>query len=88
LLARRAVRKFVVVSRYLAGAGLAGGLASGAGAGRAGAAPVVVPGSEFDRGVTSRIPVGAAGGEVRSVFWAVEVGGDVPAWFTLELFSP
>ena len=56
-----------------------GGLAAGGASGRAGAAPVVAPGSVLGRGVTSRIPVGAVGGEVRSVFWAVEVGGVVPA---------
>jgi hypothetical protein len=41
---------------------------------------VVIPGSALlARGVTSRMPEGAAGGEVRSVFCAVEVAGDVPA---------
>jgi hypothetical protein len=88
-------------SRYLlAGAlsigGLAGGLperfmsgpvgdAEGGWAGCAGAAPVVIPGSVLVRGVTSRMPGGAAGGDVCAVFWAV---GDVPAWLIDELFRP
>ena len=67
---------------YLLGA-VVGAAGAGAGAvcGRVGAAPVVIPGSVLVpvRGVTSRMPVGAAGGEVRSVFCAVDVAGDVPA---------
>ena len=50
-----------------------------------GAAPVVTPGAVLGRGVTSRMPAGAAGGETCVVFWAVD---DVPAWLIVELFSP
>ena len=39
------------------------GAADGGAAGRAGAAPVVTPGSVLARGVTSRMPGGAAGGD-------------------------
>ena len=53
--------------------------------GRAGAAPVVIPWSVLARGVTSRMPGGAAGGEVCVVFWAVE---EVPGWLIDELFRP
>ena len=76
-------------SRYLLGA-VVGAAGAGGVCGRAGAAPVVIPGSVLVlvRGVTSRMPVGAAGGEVRSVFCAVDVVGVVPAWLTVELFSP
>ena len=58
----------VGVSGYFAAGAPAGGVAvvfmfglAGA-AGRAGAAPVVVPGSVLAFGVTSRMPGGAAGG--------------------------
>ena len=53
--------------------------------GCAGAAPVVIPGSVLARGVTSRMPGGAAGGELCWVFCAVEVA---PSWWTEELFRP
>ena len=61
------------------------GAEAGGACGRAGAEPVVIPGSELARGVTSRGPVGAAGGEE---FCAVDVVGDVPAWLMVELFRP
>ena len=56
------------------------GVAGGAGGfvevgGVAGAAPVVMPGCALERGVTSRMPGGAAGAAC-GVFWAV---ADVPA---------
>jgi hypothetical protein len=75
-------------SRYLlAGALSVGGLAerfmswpagaeAGGVAGRVGAAPVVMPRSELPRGVTSRMPGGAAGDVDGWVFCAVV---DVPA---------
>jgi hypothetical protein len=64
--------------RYLAGAALlAGGLL--------GAEPVVVPGLVLGRGVTSRMPEGAAGAAGCAVFCAVE---DVPAWLIEVLFRP
>ncbi len=43
------------------------------------AEPVVMPGSLFARGVTSRMPGGAAGGDVAGAFWAVVAGGAVLA---------
>ena len=52
--------------------------------GLAGAEPVVVPGWLLGaRGVTSRMPGGAAGGEVDADFWAVAGAGAVAAfcWF-------
>src|SRR3954452_23322301 len=86
-------RDVIRVTRYLlAGAVSAGGLAalfiSGlAGAGRAGAAPVVMPGWSLGRGVTSRMPGGAAGGFAGWV-WAVCEGGVVPAWLMVVLLRP
>jgi hypothetical protein len=62
-----------LVAPELAGAGGASGFKD---LGFAGAAPVVMPGWLLERGVTSRMPGGAAGGESCAVFWAVE---DVPA---------
>jgi hypothetical protein len=55
----------------------------------AGAAPVVTPGFKLPRGVTSRIPGGAAG-KVGAEFCAVAGEGVVAAscWCTDELFSP
>src|SRR5258708_19533614 len=62
-----------VARRYLLGALLSDGLAgrfiwagavAGGICGRAGAAPVVIPWSALACGVTSRMPGGAAGGEV------------------------
>ena len=79
-------------SRYLLGAGVAGAGVTGAGfagvgdgeaCGRAGAAPVVTPWSVLARGVTSRMPGGAAGGE-DCVFCAVD---DVPGFIDV-LFRP
>ena len=82
----------VIARRYLLGAlrpadcrTVAVGAVAGGVCGRAGAAPVVMPGSVLARGVTSRMPGGAAGGDVCVVFWAVE---DVPAWLIDELFRP
>ena len=49
---------------------------AGGACGFAGAAPVVMPGWALERGVTSRMPGGGAGGCSCAVFWAVE---DVPA---------
>ena len=63
------------------------GAEAGGVCGRAGAAPVVTPGSVLARGVTSRMPGGAAGGD-DGVFCAVEDVGDVPAWLMVELFRP
>jgi hypothetical protein len=51
-----------------------------------GAAPVVTPGEVLLRGVTSRMPGGAAG--LAGVVCAVFAGGSVEAWFTLVLFKP
>jgi hypothetical protein len=65
--------------RFISAGAVAGGVC-----GCAGAAPVVTPGLELGRGVTSRMPAGAAGG-VDCVFWAVEA---VPAWLMVELFRP
>ena len=49
--------------------------------GLAGAEPVVVPGPVFgERGVTSRMPGGAAGGEVEAEFCAVAGAGVVAAF--------
>jgi hypothetical protein len=72
-------------------AGALAGLAGGGGV--CGAAPVVTPGPVFGRGVTSRIPGGAAGGEVGPVFWAVVGAGFwavevVPLWRIDELLNP
>src|SRR5262245_46110944 len=61
-------------------------LAGGVVAGRLVAAPVVVPGWLLLRGVTSRMPGGAAG--LAGVVCAVWLGGVVPAWFTVVLFKP
>src|ERR1700712_434849 len=58
--------------------------------GRAGAAPVVTPGSALVRGVTSRMPGGAPGGLLCAVFCvagAVAVE-PVPAGFIDELLRP
>jgi hypothetical protein len=81
-------------SVYLLAGASAGGLAdlfmsvlAGGVAGRAGAAPVVVPGWAFERGVTSRMPGGAAGGLAGWVC-AVCAGGVVLAWLILVLFKP
>ena len=64
---------------------LAAGAADGGVCGCAGAAPVVIPGAVLlARGVTSRMPGGAAGGEDWVVFWAVEV----PVGLVDELFKP
>jgi hypothetical protein len=68
--------------RFISAGAVAGGIG-----GRAGAAPVVIPWSLLARGVTSRMPGGAAGGAGR-VCCAVWAGGVVPAWLMLELFSP
>ena len=62
-------------------------LAGGVVAGRLVAAPVVVPGWLLPRGVTSRMPGGAAG-VAGCVCCAVWLGGVVPAWFTVVLFKP
>ena len=79
-------------SRYLLGAGLAGAGSAGAGfagagdgevCGRTGAAPVVMPWSVLARGVTSRMPAGALGGD-DCVFCAVD---DVPGLIDV-LFNP
>ena len=83
----------VIVGRRICGLGRrigravppAVGAEAGGAAGVAGAAPVVTPGSVLARGVTSRMPGGAAGGDVCAVFCAVE---DVPAWLIDELFRP
>jgi hypothetical protein len=64
---------------------LAGALSAGA-AGRLVAAPVVVPGWLLLRGVTSRMPGGAAG--LAGCVCAVWLGGVVPAWFTVVLLRP
>jgi hypothetical protein len=59
-------------------------------AGSGEAAPVVMPGALLLRGVTSRMPGGAAGGDI-GAFWAVAAGvaaGDVLAWLIDELFRP
>jgi hypothetical protein len=80
------LRQAQVIGRYLLGALFAGALLAGGGV--CGAAPVVMPGLLLARGVTSRMPGGAAGGDDCVVFCAVEAGGDVPAWLTDELFRP
>ena len=77
------------------------GAADGGVAGRAGAAPVVTPAPVLARGVTSRMPGGAAGGDEGAAFCAVFCGGvagvaglafwtvgEVPACSTEELFRP
>ena len=61
---------------------LAGGVVDG----RLVAAPVVVPGWLLLRGVTSRMPGGAAG--LAGCVCAVWLGGEVPAWFTVVLLRP
>lgn len=93
------VRDLVLqIPRYLLGASVVGGLPErfrsvpvgaedGGVCGRAGAAPVVTPGAVLVRGVTSRMPGGAAGGDA-GVFCAVEDVGAVPAWLIVELFRP
>jgi len=78
----------IACRRYLLGGLSVGGLPErfiswpvgaddGGDCGRAGAAPVVIPGWVLARG--------AAGGDVCEVLWAVE---DVPAWLIVELFRP
>ena len=57
-----------------------------------GALPVVVPGPVLARGVTSRMPGGAAGGIVGAAFWAVVGAGfwaveGVPVCCIDELFN-
>ena len=61
-------------------------LAGGVVAGRLVAAPVVVPGWLLLRGVTSRMPGGAAG--LAGCVCAVWLAGVVPAWFTVVLLRP
>ena len=82
---RRVFRRYLLSAGGLAELLASAGAEAGGICGRAGAAPVVIPGSVLARGVTSRMPGGAAGGEICDVFWAVE---DVPAWLIDELFRP
>src|SRR5258705_9339646 len=72
----RCVCGSVLLSRYCLSAG----------AGLAGAAPVVMPGRVLDFGVTSRMPGGAAG--LAGCGCAVWEGGVVPAWLMVVLFRP
>jgi hypothetical protein len=78
------VRQAISPAYLLAGALLAGGLGAAGGV-CAGAAPVVWPGALLPRGVTSRIPGGAAGGDAGCAFCAVEVV--LPVRID-ELFNP
>src|SRR4030081_1284115 len=88
--ARCALFRMTTVSYcLLAGALSAGGvvalfmsvLGGAGGVGRLVAAPVVVPGWLLLRGVTSRMPGGAAG--LAGCVCAVWLSGVVPAWFTV-----
>src|SRR5258707_14562650 len=72
----RCVCGSVLLSRYCLSAG----------AGLAGAAPVVMPGRVLDLGVTSRMPGGAAG--LAGCVCAVWEGGVVPGWLIVVVVRP